>query len=126
MKRIPARNVKECARFLVIWYSGKKWKVISQRYEVYSYAAERFVRNQQKDGYPTSFRGHIKEAQNGKDELKKLTARRSDFWEDSGALLMISAVKVLFHMPVAETERREIEKQNYACGEGGRFLGASQ
>ena len=66
--------------------------------------------------------GHIEEAQKGKLYLNELIAKQSGFSRESGIPLMLSAVKMVLHIPLTDTERKDIEEHSGECDEGGRLL----
>lgn len=66
--------------------------------------------------------GHAKEAQNGKEQLKAWIALQDDFSAASGVSLLLSAVKSMLGLPLADAERQAIEEQDRHCDEGGRLL----
>ena len=66
--------------------------------------------------------GDAKRARKGKADLKKLAARQNDFSKESGIPLMLSAAKMVLHIPVTEDERKMISEQIEVCDEGGRLL----
>ena len=66
--------------------------------------------------------GHAKQAQRGITHLKELISRQTDFSGESGIPFMLSAAKILLHIPITETERKEINEYNRNCSEGGRLL----
>lgn len=66
--------------------------------------------------------GRTEEAQKGRRALKELVIRQAEFSKESGIPLMLSAVKTVLHIPLAEMERIAIDEQSSNYDEGGRLL----
>ena len=66
--------------------------------------------------------GDTKEAQKGKEELKKFVDRQADFSRESGIPLLLLAVKMVLHISFTEMEQKEMDEQCNNYDEGGRLL----
>lgn len=66
--------------------------------------------------------GRIKEARWGRARLEALSAKKAEFSTKSDISLMLSAAKTVLHIPITDTERKELDAQCGDYGEGGRLL----